>query len=201
MARHRKASRPKGSRRRILEMVALFVIGSIVLIKVLEVGSKMAVPYAYDEYIEKYSKEYGLDKSLVAAVIYQESRYRPDAESRVGALGLMQVMPDTGRWIAGKLKEEFSEKKLLDPETNIRFGTWYLSYLLDRFDGNLRSALAAYNAGPGSVDKWLKDDRYSEDGELTEIPFKETREYVTTVLTMRDTYRRTYAQNFLEVTE
>lgn len=201
MVRRREGSRQKGSRRRILEMVVLFVIGSIILVKLLEVGSQMAVPYDYDEYIEKYSKAYQVDKALVAAVIYQESRYRPDAESRVGALGLMQVMPDTGAWIAGKLKEDFSKVMLKDPETSIRYGTWYLSYLLERYDGNLRSALAAYNAGPGSVDRWLQSDRYAKDGELTEIPFKETREYVAVVLSMRETYRRTYARNFLEVTE
>ena len=182
-------------------MVVLFVIGSITLFKILEVGSKMAVPYAYDEYIERYSKEYELDKSLVAAIIYQESRYRPDAESRVGALGLMQIMPDTGRWISGKLGDEFKEETLLDPETNIRYGTWYLRYLLDRFHDNPRSALAAYNAGPGSVDRWLDDDRYSTDGELKDIPFKETREYVVTVLKMRETYLKLHGGKFLEVTD
>lgn len=190
MARNKNSRGEKGSRRRIFERIVLVIFVSIILVKALEVGSQMAVPYDYGEYIERYSKEHNLDNALVAAVIYQESRFRSDAESRVGALGLMQIMPDTGIWIAEKLEVEFSEEKLLDPEYNIRFGTWYLSYLLERFDGNLKVALAAYNAGPGMVDQWLKDDRYSVDGELTEIPFKETRDYVTTVLAMQDTYRR-----------
>ena len=106
----------------------------------------------------------------------------------------MQIMPDTGKWIAEKLEVEgFSEEKLFEPETNIRFGCWYLKYLLDTFSGDRRTAAAAYNAGPGNVKKWLADERYSSGGELVKIPFKETERYVEKVQRAYEKYTEIYA--------
>lgn len=182
--------------RRIMEMVILLVGGALLLLYLLKTGAEIAVPYAQDQLIDRYAKENDLDKSLVAAVIYQESRYQSDAVSSSGATGLMQLMPETARWIAGKTNQTYSKEKLKDPEYNIRMGTYYLGYLTDKYDHDLRLVLAAYNAGPGNVDRWLNDKKYTTAGKLTLIPFTETRKYVETVLKMQKVYQKMYAKKF-----
>lgn len=126
---------------------------------------------------------YDVSEDLVYAVIKAESDFDESAESKKGAVGLMQITEDTGRWAAEKMgKEEFSKELLYDPVINIQIGCFYLSYLSDLYDGNIENVLAAYNAGPANVDKWLKDKSYSKDGkELLKIPFRETNNYVKTV--------------------
>ena len=140
-----------------------------------------ALLYA-DEIIQS-ADEFKLNRYLVAAVIHCESRNIKDARSYKGAIGLMQIMPPTGEWIAEKLGiENYTEAMLLEPKHNIRFGCWYLKYLSDRYDdGDIDKVLAAYNAGPGNVEKWLNNDEYSQEGRLTSIPFKATENYVEKV--------------------
>jgi soluble lytic murein transglycosylase len=137
----------------------------------------------YADEIKKSADEFALDRYLVAAVIHCESRNVEDARSYRGAIGLMQIMPQTGEWIAEKLGiENYTEAMLLEPDHNIRFGCWYLKYLSDRYgDGDIDKVLAAYNAGPGNVEKWLNSEEYSQQGRLTSIPFKETENYVEKV--------------------
>jgi soluble lytic murein transglycosylase len=137
----------------------------------------------YADEIKKSADEFALDRYLVAAVIHCESRNVKDARSYRGAIGLMQIMPQTGEWIAEKLGiENYTEAMLLEPDHNIRFGCWYLKYLSDRYgDGDIDKVLAAYNAGPGNVEKWLSSEEYSQQGRLTSIPFKETENYVEKV--------------------
>ena len=147
----------------------------------------------YPDIVMEMSAEYDVDPYLVAAVIHCESSNNKEAVSPVGAMGLMQIMPDTGGWIAGKLEmEDFTEKQLFEPETNIRFGCWYLNYLSDKFDGNRISVLAAYNGGPGNVEKWLNDERYSQGGQLTYIPFPETERYIEKVQRAYEKYLTLY---------
>ena len=186
----------KRSNRKIIEMVILFVVGTWLLVAALKAGTDLAVPYDYDEIIETYSKEYKVEKTLVAAVIYQESRYRPAAVSSVGATGLMQIMPDTAQWLSSKMNVTYKKSDLMNPDYNIRMGTYYLNYLLKKYNGDEKLALAAYNAGPGNVDGWLRDERYSDGGNLTEIPFKETRDYVPNVIKMKDVYQSLYSGRF-----
>ncbi len=151
----------------------------------------------YPALIQQYSREYSLDPYLVAAVIHCESGNRPEAESPKGAVGLMQIMPETGAWIGEKLGVEGFETEMLKaPATNIQMGCWYLNYLLDRFDGNLPHALAAYNAGPGNVSKWLEDPACAQDGVLREIPFEETRNYVERVERAYAVYEELYKGAF-----
>lgn len=140
-------------------------------------------PLEYEETVMKCSEEYGVDPALICGVIATESRFDADAQSEKGAIGLMQIMPETGKWIAGKLGiKEFSEEMLTEPAVNIEMGIWYLNYLEKRFDGEADTVIAAYNAGHGNVEKWLKDAQYSSDGRtLSEIPFEETRNYVKRV--------------------
>ena len=147
----------------------------------------------YSDIVTEMAAEYGVDPYLAAAVIHCESSNNKDAVSPVGAVGLMQIMPDTGAWIAEKLEmEDFTEERLFEPEVNVRMGCWYIDYLTDRFHGNMTLVLAAYNAGPGNVQKWLEDERISENGTLTEIPFPETERYIEKVQRAYEKYLTLY---------
>lgn len=134
----------------------------------------------YIEFIEKYSTEYSLEKELVTAVIKTESSFDADAKSGVGAQGLMQLMPDTVDWIAKRLNEEVPEN-ILDPETNIRYGTYYLRYLINYYK-NVDFAVMAYNAGFGNVDNWIgSGELTSNPDSYSNISFSETRDYIKKV--------------------
>lgn len=151
-------------------------------------------PIHYKNEITQYSLEHDVDPFLVTAVIRVESRFRPQALSAKGARGLMQVMPDTGNWIAGELGiREFDPDKLYDPITNLNVGTWYLAFLLREYGGDPVRTLAAYNAGRGNVSKWIEEGRWSGgEGDVNSIPFPETREYVKKVLHLHRKYHEVY---------
>lgn len=151
-------------------------------------------PTAYTELVRSYAEEFSLDPYLVTAIMRCESSNDPNAVSKKGAIGLMQIMPDTGAWIAHKLKldESYTETQLYDPETNIRFACWYLAFLERRLNNNETCVIAAYNAGHGSVEKWLSDTAFAENGELLTIPFPETARYLEKVRTAYDKYRELY---------
>jgi soluble lytic murein transglycosylase len=120
---------------------------------------RTAYPLRYEEMILAAAEREGLDPFLVIAVIQVESGFRPEAVSPVGAVGLMQVMPQTAAWIASRRDAEGrSTGALSDPEANIAMGSWYLAYLLDRYGDDRDLALAAYNAGPASIDRWREED-------------------------------------------
>ncbi len=148
--------------------------------------------------IKEYADEYNIDPHLVAAVISVESSFDEKASSPKGARGLMQIMPDTGSWIASKLDlEDYDDSMLYDPSVNIRMGTWLLNSLSKEFDYELETVLAAYNAGSGTVSKWLKDESCSRDGRtLDYIAYKETAAYVDKVINKRDLYRSKYEDIF-----
>lgn len=139
-------------------------------------------PLEYRDFIETYAEKYNLRPSFVAAVIRNESSFQPDAESRVGARGLMQLMPDTAEWIAGKLKiDSYSFARMYDPESNIQFGCWYLNYLSSLFQGDPVCVISAYHAGQGQVASWLSIREYSPDGvslDLSSMPDGPTKTYV-----------------------
>ena len=124
-----------------------------------------AYPMVYRDLIEQYAEANNLRPAYVAAIILNESSYRTDAESSVGARGLMRLMPDTAEWIAGKLDvENYSFAMMYDAETNLRFGTWYLGYLGKLFQGDPTLVACAFHAGQGEVRGWLSDPALSEDG-------------------------------------
>lgn len=161
-------------------------------------------PLYYEELVGRYARIYDLDPYEVMAVMHVESHGRPTARSEKDAIGLMQIIPSTGGWIAEKLgeKDSFSEEILEDPETNIRYGCWYLRFLHDRFT-TPQTVWAAYNAGQGNVYEWLENPEYSADGErlITEsIPAGETRNYVPKVQEAYDKYLALYP-GALAVTE
>ncbi len=155
-------------------------------------------PVAYTELIEKYADQYELDPYLVQSIMRCESSNNPTAVSDAGAIGLMQIMPDTGEWIAHKIDPElaYSLDMLEDPEHSIEYGCWYLNFLSNRFAGNVMEMVAAYNAGHGSVQTWLDDPRFSQDGELTVIPFESTALYYEKVMTAYENYTALYPDLF-----
>lgn len=151
-------------------------------------------PIRYSEFVSSASAETDLPESLIYAVIKTESGFDPDAESHAGAVGLMQMIPDTFSWIQMKLdgSAEIGEEGLLDPETNIRYGCRVLREMVEMF-GNVDTALCAYNAGAGAVEQWLSDPAYSSDGEtLDVIPYPETENYVEKVNRSRAVYEKLY---------
>ena len=178
-------------------VVALAVLAFTLTHIVGRVLDKRTYRLAYPALIEQSAEAYALDPYLVAAVIHVESGNRPAVVSSAGAVGLMQIMPTTGEWIAGKLRvEAYEEDSLCDPGMNITMGCWYLRFLLDRYDQDQNHALAAYNAGQGNVDKWLSDPAYSADGVLTNIPYEETDRYVEKVTRTYEKYKDLYTDTF-----
>ena len=155
---------------------------------------KYLYPYDYQDTINFYADRYEVDRNLVASVILAESKFRQDATSVHGARGLMQIMPETGSWIATQIEDDsFSVDKLYNVNMNIKYGTWYLSELQTEFEGNEVLALAAYNAGRGNVYEWM--EKYHWDinfKDYTKIPFPETREYVKRVLENKKHYNELY---------
>lgn len=135
----------------------------------------------YMEFINKYSEEYGVEKELVTAVVKSESGFNPDAHSYADARGLMQITPDTGDWISQQLGIEYNHDDLFDPQTNIKFGVFYLDYLINYYK-SVDYAIMAYNAGFGNVDLWIKEGILTGNVEDYEnIPFNETKNYVNKV--------------------
>ena len=158
------------------------------------VMKEIVYPLQYDYLVTHYSRENNVDPSLVAAVILVESKFKQDASSHRGAVGLMQIMPETGQWIADQMGlTDYTADKLDHVATNIRLGTWYLAYLTREYKGNTILALAAYNAGHGNVDEWVKKYGWTKDfSEIEKIPFSETREYVKVVLQNERQYKKLY---------
>ena len=140
----------------------------------------------YSEIIEKYSAEFGLEKELVFAVIKAESDFQEKAVSKSGAMGLMQIIPTTAKWIASEFGEFYEKQKMFEPETNIKYGCFYLRYLFNKFE-KLDVVICAYNAGEGIVRDWL-----DEEGNLIyeNISYEETRNYLKKVSVYLENYKK-----------
>jgi len=188
-------------RSRILRLLVLLAAAAVVGILVVNHfmppwWERLLYPLDYREQIKKYAVRNRLDPYEVTAVISVESGFDPRSESRAGARGLMQLLPDTGRWIAENLGEEYDAERLYEPETNIRYGSWYLRKLTQRYESTV-FALAAYNGGGTNMDKWLRGKEGSSEREvIARIPFKETREFVRRVENAETRYRRLYPDAF-----
>lgn len=167
-------------------VVALGVAGAAAWVYESEPDWYLRTRYAleYAHIVRDHAKNYDLDPALLAAVIYAESRFDPNARSEAGAVGLMQLLPETAKGIALRTGgDRFVVADLRDPEINVRYGSWYLDHLLDRYP-DTALALAAYHAGQGNVDRWRREG--------LGIAFPETRSYVDEVLRVR----RLYAQGY-----
>ena len=195
--RRRRTSRQTMRRRRLGLLFAVAALSGLVAAAVVphldDAVREITLPLRHEDIIRQQAADKGLDPALVAAVIYAESRFR-DQTSPAGARGLMQITPATADYIA-RLSggTQFEQGDLATPQINIAYGTYYLRYLLRRYDGDEVLALAAYNGGEGNVDHWIAD---TDDRDLTvgDIPFTETREYVGNVIDAREEYRETYAR-------
>jgi soluble lytic murein transglycosylase len=147
---------------------------------------RIRYPLHYASYVRAHARKHHLDPALVAAVIYQESKFSTSAKSKSGAIGLMQVTPETAHGIAIRTGgAAFHTGDLYDAEINIRYGSWYLANLFEKYTSE-RLVLAAYNAGQGNVDKWLANDE--------PIQFSETRAYVARVEHLQHVYRTAWAK-------
>lgn len=175
--------------------LGLIGLGVTLLMDRLTEKSMQSYPLEYTDLIRQNAQEQGLEPAYVAAVILAESSYNPSAVSRDNAQGLMQILPSTAEWIAGKFDESYVEGCLYDPATNIRYGCWYLGFLMRRYDGDKRCSSAAYHSGQGTVDAWLKDPAYSADGRtLNVIAGTNADTYVNRVLEYYEKYDEIYAK-------
>jgi soluble lytic murein transglycosylase len=196
-AQARRAERVRRRRRRALAIVVALVGLAVVigLHPLQRAVQEITLPLRHDDIIRQQAHDKGLDPALVAAIIYQESKFR-DRTSIAGARGLMQITPDTARFIAKRSGGiRFTLADLSTPQINIAYGSWYLRWLLDHYDGRTVLAVAAYNAGFGHVDDWVRQaggpDKFDPK---VDIPYPETRNYVTQVLSRRKDYARHYSR-------
>ncbi|MBA3717865.1 MAG: lytic transglycosylase domain-containing protein [Actinobacteria bacterium] len=170
-------------------VLAAVIVGVVAFVQFGEPAwfQRLRYPLDYKSIVRAHARNYRLDPALLAAVIYQESKFHPRAKSSSGALGLMQLQPATAQGIALRTGgSKFRVEDLYDPELNIRYGSWYLRHLLDKYR-NERNALAAYNAGQNNVDVWLREGKG--------IQFSETRHYVSRVEELKKIYRDAYAND------
>ena len=191
-ARHVPRAGRRASRRRtaaiMLGVVGLMTVAAIALRPMVDDALKeITLPLRHEDVIRQQARDKNLDPALIAAVIYRESKFR-DVTSKAGAKGLMQILPSTAHFIARTSGgTEFEQGDLANPQINISYGSWYLRYLLDRYDGNTVAAVAAYNAGHARVDAWGGKSLVVDD-----IRFPETADYTADVIDKRDEYARRY---------
>jgi soluble lytic murein transglycosylase len=199
-ARRAAAARRRSARRRRRFTLVLGAAGLLLLAALLvaplfnKAVNNLVLPLRHQDVIRQQARAKHLDPALIAAVIYAESKFDP-RPSPAGAQGLMQILPDTARFLAHRSgATTFTTADLATPQVNIAYGSYYLRYLLDRYRGDKILALAAYNAGETNVDRWVAGARAEGHRLLAhEIPFPETRAYVLKVLGKQQDYRNTYA--------
>lgn len=189
--------------KKTLTVVIILVISCIVATVVGMIGTninKKVNPLKYSEHVEYYSELYEVPEPIIYAVIKTESSFQPDAVSPAGAIGLMQITPDTFEWLCTKTGEEADLRLLKDPATNIRYGTYFLSLLHHEFK-SWDTVYAAYNAGRTRVNGWLASEEYGNNGRLKNIPIKETREYVQKVKESAANYEKLYYTESQTITD
>ena len=181
----------------ILIIICLSIGGGVAINEIWNILERHTHPIDYADIISSASREFDVPEYIIYATIKVESDFDPMAMSSAGALGLMQIMPSTFEDLTSDehLDENLSTRKLDDPKVNIRYGTYYLSYLYKKFDYNWDTAFAAYNGGETRVTAWLKDPDYSDlNGNLTNIPLKETKNYVKKINSAIEIYKKLYPE-------
>lgn len=178
----------------IIIMIILIIILGVFMLK--DKILRMLYPKIYSEIISTYAEEYGVEENLIYAVIKAESNFDNNAVSNKSAIGLMQIVEETAIDVARRnnieIDSENIEEELLDIDNNIHIGTKYLSMLLTQY-GNVEVALAAYNAGIGTVDNWIEKEIIQADGsDIENVPYKETNNYVRKILRDYDVYNYLY---------
>ena len=176
----------------ILSILILSVVIGFVYQTLSDKADMARYPQKYSEFVTKYSGEYGVPEYVIYSTIKVESNFDSGAQSDAGALGLMQIMPSTFDWLVSLTQEGYETGMLYDPETNIKYGTYYLSYLYLKY-ADWETVYAAYNAGPANVDEWLADPECTDDdGKLKKIPFGETEKYVKKMTAAVGAYQKLY---------
>ena len=180
----------------------LIILSAVIIICAafqLPITQKILYPFPYRDKVEENAARYRVDRFLAISVMKVESNFVESATSKSGAVGLMQIMPETADWIATCLDEEPpSIYQLHNCDTNIKYGIWYLAELEDEFFGNDVLALAAYNAGRGNVHHWMESNGWRKNfSDIDAIPFNETRNYVKKVLYCREKYSELYGDKLL----
>lgn len=178
----------------IIIIAVIFLI--IYLIDHIKVIQKKIYILEHKEYVEKYANENEIDPYIIFAIIKVESNFKEHVVSKSGAIGLMQLMDGTAKEVANRIHLKYEEEKTLyDPESNIRIGTKYFTELLKKYNHNMYVSLAAYNAGQGTVDKWIAEGRIKEDGsDIENIPYKETNYYVRKITKSYQMYQKLYIE-------
>ena len=183
---------------KFLIILIIFLLLYFILFKVVEIDKiimRKIYPLKYSEYVEKYAKEYNIDKYLVYAIIKAESNFKEDAKSVSNAIGLMQIMEATAIETANKMNLDIVGSDLYNPELNIRLGIKYFTDLLEKYNNKCNLAIIAYNAGIGNVDKWIADGVIETDGtDLENVPFKETNNYARKILRDYEIYKQLYRE-------
>lgn len=186
------------SRRRIgssrIKRIVIIGLAVLLVINAGDIG-RFIFPLPYRQMIFREAENAGLDACLVAAIVKTESDFSPGAVSVKGARGLMQIMPETGKWVAGKKGlQGYDPDLLFNPEYNVQIGVWYVAELFREYRGDTVLMLAAYNAGRGNVERWLEQRSWTgEHGSIDQIPFPETRQFIRKVLFYQQVYRYLYA--------
>ena len=194
----RRPSRARLKRRRLTLVVVALLLGAMCAVLASGIGEdavrEITLPLHHEDIIRQQAADKGLDPAMIAAVIYEESRFR-DQTSEAGARGLMQITPQTADGIAKHSGgTRFEQSDLSDPQINISYGAYYLRRLVNHYGGNETLAIAAYNAGMGNVDRWVAEaGGAGEFDHAEDIPFPETRAYVENVTERRREYRDNYA--------
>lgn len=182
--------------KKILVCGLIILILIVFLIVLKNKIQRIFYPKLHEEFVSMYSDEYGVDENLIFAVIKAESNFQEDAVSHKDALGLMQIMKETAEDVARKYNIEIdfnnSEREILNVQNNIKIGTKYLAVLLEKYK-NIEVAVAAYNAGIGTVDNWIEKEIIKSDGsDIENIPYKETNNYVRKILRNYKIYQDLY---------
>lgn len=181
--------------RLVLVLLALAVAGTVLLSAFRDKIEQWEYPLHYQEYVEYYAGKYGIDPMILYAFIRTESNFDPNVDSNADARGLMQITEVTFDWIKTKIAptEDLTFDDLYDPETNIRFGTYFVCYCLKKYDNHLATAAAAYHNGLGAVDALLTETQYSTDGvTLEHYPYPQMRQYVKKITESYQRYSETY---------
>lgn len=180
------------TKRKFMFLFAVMII--LVLLINYKTILKKVFPLQYSQSVVKYSKEYDVDPFIIYAIIRVESKFNPYAKSNKGAMGLMQITPQTGKYIAELLNtDNYEESKLYNTDLNIQFGAFYFSKLYNDFNRDVDCALAAYNGGRGNVNKWIETNSEGKSYlDVAKIPFQETKNYVIKVRRIYELYRFIY---------
>lgn len=180
----------------ILAILTASVLAALLYQTIWDAVDRARYPREYSEYVTMYSDQYGVPEHVIYAVMKVESNFVSNAVSHAGAIGLMQLTPDTFSWVSMLMKRSENSGMLYDPETNIEYGTYLLSYLYMRYN-RWDTVFAAYNAGMSRVDQWLENPEYTDgDGRLKNIPFEETDKYVDRVNDAIRVYKRLYGESY-----